>query len=47
MINSKPINLFDIELENKKGETYQVQESLLLLQQKEMILEEIKLWCRG
>ena len=36
-----------MELENKKEETYQFQESLLQLQQKETMLEEIQLWCRG
>lgn len=36
-----------MELENKKEESYQFQENLLQLQQKETMLEEIQLWCRG
>lgn len=36
-----------LELENKKEETNQFQESLLQIQQNATMLEEIQLWCRG
>ena len=41
------IEQYKIELENKKEETYQFQDNLIQLQQEEMVLEQIKIWCRG